>query len=83
MPEAKLKGNIHKTLVQKLSEANEYIDLSDLYMPWKLNLLYVHDHFRFSCNLFHFTMNFCYFFVLFSLSDFYFIFSFVSYFNEL
>ena len=29
--------NIHNMLLQKLSEANEYIDLLDLNMPWKLN----------------------------------------------
>ena len=37
MPKVKFKRNIHNMLFQKLSEANEYIDLLDLNMPWKLN----------------------------------------------
>ena len=35
--EVKFKRNIHNMLLQKLSEANEYIDLLDLNMSWKLN----------------------------------------------
>ena len=37
MPKVKFKRNIHNMLLQKLSEANEYIDLLDLNMSWKLN----------------------------------------------
>ena len=37
IPKLKFKRNIHNMLLQKLSEANEYIDLLDLNMPWKLN----------------------------------------------
>ena len=33
MPKTKFKRNIHNMLLQKLSEANEYIDISDLNMP--------------------------------------------------
>ena len=33
MPEVKFKHNIHNMLLQKLSEANEYIDLLDFNMP--------------------------------------------------
>ena len=33
MPKAKFKRYIHNILLQKVSEANEYIDLSDLNMP--------------------------------------------------
>ena len=33
MPKLKFKRNIHNMLLQKLSEANEYIDLLDLNMP--------------------------------------------------
>ena len=33
MPKTKFKRNIHDMLLQKLSEANYYIDLSDLKMP--------------------------------------------------
>ena len=33
MPKTKFKPNIHNMLLQKLSEANEYIDISDLNMP--------------------------------------------------
>ena len=32
MPTVKFKRNIHNMLLQKLSEANEYIDLLDLNM---------------------------------------------------
>ena len=32
MPKVKFKRNIHNMLLQKLSEANEYIDLLDLNM---------------------------------------------------
>ena len=32
MPKTKFKRNIHNMLLQKLSEANEYIDISDLNM---------------------------------------------------
>ena len=37
MPKVKFKRNIHNMLLQKLSEANEYIDLLELNMSWKLN----------------------------------------------
>ena len=37
MPKVKFKRNIHNMLLQKLSVANEYIDLLDFNMPWKLN----------------------------------------------
>ena len=37
IPKVKFKHNIHNMLLQKLSEANEYIDLLDLNMSWKLN----------------------------------------------
>jgi len=37
MPKVKFKRNIHNMLLQKLSEANEYFDLLDFNMPWKLN----------------------------------------------
>ena len=37
MPKVKFKRNIHNMLLQKLSEANDYIDLLDLNMSWKLN----------------------------------------------
>ena len=33
MPKMKCKRNIHNVLLQKLSEAIEYIDLSELNMP--------------------------------------------------
>ena len=33
MPKTKFKRNIHNMLLQKLSEANEYINISDLNMP--------------------------------------------------
>ena len=33
MPKGKFKHNIHNMLLQRLSEANEYIDLLDLNMP--------------------------------------------------
>jgi len=33
MQKTKFKRNIHHILLQKLSEANEYINLSDLNMP--------------------------------------------------
>ena len=33
MPKVKFKRSIHNMLLQKLSEANEYIDLLDLNMP--------------------------------------------------
>ena len=39
VPKTKFKRNIHNMLLQKLSDAIEYIDLLDSNMPWKLNLL--------------------------------------------
>ena len=33
MPKLKFKHNIHNVLLQKLSEANEYIDVLNLNMP--------------------------------------------------
>ena len=61
-----LKWNLNATfttyilLLQKLSKANEYIDLLDLNIPvpWKLNFLYLHHPSSFSGNLFNFPMNF-------------------------
>ena len=58
MPKTKFKRNIHNMLLRKLSEANECINLSDLNMPWIPNLLYLRYPFSFSCNLYHFPMNF-------------------------
>ena len=37
MPKVKFKRNIHNMLLQKLPEANEYIDLLDLNIPCKMN----------------------------------------------
>ena len=50
--------HFHNMLFQKLSEANEYIDLWDLNMRRKPNLLYLHYPSSCSCNLFNFPMNF-------------------------
>ena len=86
MTKATFKRNIHNMLLQKLLEANEYIDLYYLYMLLKLNLLYLHYHSSFSCKLFHFSINLvfvrflcfcCCCWFLFSLSEFFFTFSFV------
>ena len=41
MPKMKCKRNIRNVLLQKLSEAIEYIDLSELNMPWKPNLILI------------------------------------------
>ena len=58
MPKKKFKRNIHNILLQKVSEANEDIDLPDSNNYGLKSEIHLQYPTSFSCNLFNFYMNF-------------------------